>query len=89
MNYTKGLYVSLVLMMLVILVNTTIFDDEYSGIAMFASLGIFIMGTLFFFKYQTIKKVGCVKRVTKLTGRLFIEQSLLVLTDQINEVGIK
>jgi len=56
MNYTKGLYVSLVLMMLVILVNTTIFDDEYSGIAMFASLGIFIMGTLFFLNTKQLKR---------------------------------
>lgn len=52
----KGLYVSLVLMMVVILVNTTLFDAEYSGIAMFICLGIFVMGTLFFINTKQVKK---------------------------------
>ncbi|MEK4425041.1 hypothetical protein [Solibacillus sp. FSL K6-1523] len=56
MNYIKGLYVSLVLMMFVILASTTIFDDEYSGIAMFVCLGIFIIGTAFFINAKKIKK---------------------------------
>ncbi|MEY9972943.1 putative membrane protein YqjE [Lysinibacillus sp. RC46] len=55
MKYIKGLYVSFVLMMLVILVNTTIFDDEYSGIAMFVCLGIFIIGTAFFINTKQLK----------------------------------
>ncbi|MFJ8460554.1 MULTISPECIES: hypothetical protein [Lysinibacillus] len=55
MKYNKGLYVSLVLMLFVILVNTTIFDDEYSGIAMFVCLGIFIMGTAFFINTKQLK----------------------------------
>ncbi|MFJ7954561.1 hypothetical protein ACIQZG_23970 [Lysinibacillus sp. NPDC096418] len=55
MKYIKGLYVSLALMMLVILVNTTIFDDEYSGIAMFVCLGIFIIGTAFFINTKQLK----------------------------------
>jgi len=55
LKYIKGLYISLVLMMLVILVNTTIFDDEYSGIAMFVCLGIFIMGTAFFINTKKLK----------------------------------
>ncbi|MCH7324022.1 hypothetical protein LZ480_19355 [Solibacillus sp. MA9] len=55
MKYIKGLYISLVLMMLVILVNTTIFDDEYSGIAMSVCLGIFIMGTAFFINTKQLK----------------------------------
>ncbi|MEO4055627.1 hypothetical protein [Solibacillus sp. CAU 1738] len=55
MKYIKGLYISLVLMMLVILVNTTIFDDEYSGITMFICLGIFIMGTAFFINTKQSK----------------------------------
>ncbi|MEK4091618.1 hypothetical protein MKZ08_13260 [Viridibacillus sp. FSL R5-0477] len=55
MKYIKGLYVSLVLMMLVILVNTTVFEDEYSGIAMFICLGIFLMGTTFFINAKQIK----------------------------------
>ncbi len=57
MKHIKGLYVSLVLMMLVILINTTIFDDEYSGITMFVCLGIFIMGTAFFINTKQIKKL--------------------------------
>ena len=55
MKYIKGLYVSLVLMLFVILVNTTIFDDEYSGIAMFVCLGLFIMGTAFFINTKQLK----------------------------------
>jgi len=56
MKYTQGLYVSLVLMMFVVLVNTTIFNDEYSGIAMFVCLGIFILGTAFFINTKPFKK---------------------------------
>lgn len=48
MKYIYGLYISLILMMLIILLNTTVFDDRYSGIAMFISLGVFIIGTAFF-----------------------------------------
>ncbi|MEK5423001.1 hypothetical protein MKZ08_13300 [Viridibacillus sp. FSL R5-0477] len=55
MKYIKGLYISLVLMMLVILVNTTVFEDEYSGIAMFICLGIFLMGTTFFINAKQLK----------------------------------
>ncbi|MCR8643627.1 hypothetical protein NV379_13300 [Paenibacillus sp. N1-5-1-14] len=56
MKYIKGLYVSLVLMMLVNLVDTTIFDNEYSGIAMFVCLGIFLIGTAFFINTRQLKK---------------------------------
>lgn len=55
MKYIKGLYVSLVLMMLVILVSTTIFDDEYSGIAMFVCLGLLIIGTAFYINAKQLK----------------------------------
>ncbi|MFD2762410.1 hypothetical protein [Lentibacillus juripiscarius] len=55
MKYIIGLYISLVLMMVVILINTTIFDDEYSGIAMFISLGIFIIGNAFFINARQLK----------------------------------
>lgn len=55
MRYIKGLYVSLVLMMIAILVNTTIFNDEFSGIAMFVSLGVFIVGTAFYVNARQLK----------------------------------
>lgn len=55
MKYINGLYVSLVLIMIVSLVNTTIFNDEFSGIAMFVSAGIFIVGTVFFINAKHIK----------------------------------
>ncbi|WP_200411806.1 hypothetical protein [Virgibacillus salexigens] len=55
MEYINGLYVSLVLMMVIILLNTTIFNDEYSGIAMFISLGVFIFGTVLFINAKRIK----------------------------------
>lgn len=56
MKYVNGLYISLVLMMIVILANTTIFDDEYSGIAMFVCLGIFIVGNVFFINAKLLKE---------------------------------
>lgn len=55
MKYLYGLYVSLVLMMLISLLNTTVFDDKYSGIAMFISLGVFIIGTAFFANVRRLK----------------------------------
>ncbi len=56
MKYMKGLYVTLVLMMLVILVSATILDDEYSGIAMFVCLGLFLIGTTFYINTKQLKK---------------------------------
>ncbi|SFB22966.1 hypothetical protein SAMN04488072_110124 [Lentibacillus halodurans] len=55
MKYIRGMYVSLVLIILVILVNTTFFDNEYSGIATFACLGLFIIGTAFFINAKQLK----------------------------------
>ncbi|PZD93185.1 hypothetical protein DNH61_24370 [Paenibacillus sambharensis] len=43
-----GLYTTLTVMMFVILVNVTLFNAEYSGIAMYVCLGLFLVGTLFF-----------------------------------------
>lgn len=47
MKYIKGLYGALVLMMVVMLISTTILQDQYSGIAMFICLGLFLIGTAF------------------------------------------
>ncbi|XKE79781.1 hypothetical protein LG273_15555 [Oceanobacillus kapialis] len=55
MKYINGLYFCLVLMIIIILINTTIFNDEYSGIAMFISLGIFILGNVFFINAKRSK----------------------------------
>ena len=35
--------------------NTTLFDNEYSGIAMFACLGLFLIGTMFFINAKQLK----------------------------------
>lgn len=48
MKDINGLYTSLVIIVLIQLANMTIFDDRYSGIAMFISVGVFIVGTAFF-----------------------------------------
>jgi len=48
MRYVNGLYMTLTLMMFIIIVNTNIFDGEYSGIALYLCLGLFIVGTAFF-----------------------------------------
>lgn len=55
MKYIYGLYASLVIVFLVQLANMTIFDDSYSGIATFISLGVFIIGTAFFCECNTVK----------------------------------
>lgn len=48
MNQLKGLYISLILIMFVNLANFSFFDDDYSGIAMFLNVILFIIATLFF-----------------------------------------
>ncbi|MEK5333608.1 hypothetical protein [Lysinibacillus sp. FSL W8-0992] len=55
MKHIKGLYVTFVLMMVVILVNTTIFNDKYSGISMFVCLGLFLIGSTFFINAKQLK----------------------------------
>ncbi|MGE7839267.1 hypothetical protein ACQKNX_00615 [Lysinibacillus sp. NPDC093712] len=55
MKYIKGLYVTLVLMMVVNLINTTIFNDKYSGISMFVCLGLFLIGSTFFINAKQLK----------------------------------
>jgi hypothetical protein len=55
MKYIKGLYVTLALMMFVVLVSTTIFDDKYSGITMFVCLGLFLIGSTFFINAKQLK----------------------------------
>ncbi|PEZ33377.1 hypothetical protein [Bacillus cereus] len=55
MKYINGLYISLILMMFINLSNITIFDNEYSGIAMYISSVIFIIGTAFFGSAKRLK----------------------------------
>lgn len=56
MKFVNGLYLSLVLIMLVFLTNTTIFNDAYSGIAMFVSLIIFLAGNICFINAKQFQK---------------------------------
>ncbi|MGE7887644.1 hypothetical protein ACQKN7_09710 [Bacillus cereus] len=55
MKYINGLYISLILMMFINLSNITIFDNEYSGIAMYISSVIFIIGSAFFGSAKRLK----------------------------------
>ncbi|EOP32675.1 hypothetical protein RVY75_30145 (plasmid) [Bacillus mycoides] len=55
MKYIKGLYISLILMVFVNLLNTTIFDNEYSGITMYISSVIFVIGSAFFINAKRLK----------------------------------
>ncbi|KAB2448664.1 hypothetical protein ACQCWD_30905 [Bacillus thuringiensis] len=55
MKYINGLYISLILMVFVNLLNTTIFDDEYSGITMYISSVIFVFGSAFFINAKRLK----------------------------------
>ncbi|MGF9853518.1 hypothetical protein ABHN09_18480 [Bacillus paramobilis] len=55
MKYINGLYISLILMVFVNLLNTTIFDNEYSGITMYISSVIFVIGSAFFINIKRLK----------------------------------
>lgn len=55
MKYINGLYISLILIFFVNLASITIFNDEFSGVAMFVSLGIFIIGNAFFVNAKRLK----------------------------------
>ncbi|AOM11924.1 MULTISPECIES: hypothetical protein [Bacillus cereus group] len=48
MKYINGLYIALILMMFINSLNFTIFDNKYSGITMYLSSVIFIIGSAFF-----------------------------------------
>ncbi|MDM5436288.1 hypothetical protein QUG02_27465 [Bacillus hominis] len=55
MKNINGLYISLILMMFVTLLNTTIFDNEYSGITLYISSVIFVIGSAFFINTKRLK----------------------------------
>ncbi|PFM53498.1 hypothetical protein COJ48_30740 [Bacillus cereus] len=55
MKYINGFYISLILMMFINLLNTTIFDNEYSGVTMYISSVIFIIGSTFFTSAKRLK----------------------------------
>ncbi|MEB9530397.1 MULTISPECIES: hypothetical protein [Bacillus] len=55
MKNINGLYISLILMMFVTLLNTTIFDNEYSGITLYISSVIFVIGSAFFGNAKRLK----------------------------------
>ncbi|HDR7949344.1 TPA: hypothetical protein QCY38_002989 [Bacillus toyonensis] len=55
MKYINGLYISLILMMFINLLNTTIFNNEYSGITMYISSVIFTIGSAFFINVKRLK----------------------------------
>jgi len=54
-KYINGLYISLVIIFFVQLASMTIFNDSYSGIATFISLGVFIIGTAFFVNAKRLR----------------------------------
>ncbi|AXK18148.1 hypothetical protein [Bacillus sp. COPE52] len=55
MKYIYGLYISLILMIFINLLNTTIFDNKYSGITMYISSVIFTIGSAFFINAKRLK----------------------------------
>ena len=48
MKQLKGLYICVILIMAVSLLDFTVLSGEYSGIATFASVILFLVATLFF-----------------------------------------
>lgn len=55
MKYIHGLYISFVIIFFIQLSSATIFDDKYSGIAVFISLGVFIIGCAFYVNAKRLK----------------------------------
>ncbi|UYX52196.1 hypothetical protein M3Y14_27415 [Bacillus thuringiensis] len=55
MKYINRLYISLILMMFINLLNITILDNKYSGITMYISSVIFIIGSTFFINVKQLK----------------------------------
>ncbi|MDR4986916.1 hypothetical protein CN491_16100 [Bacillus cereus] len=55
MKNINGLYISLILMMFVTFLNTTIFDNEYSGITLYISSVIFVIGSACFGNARRLK----------------------------------
>ncbi|TKI15665.1 hypothetical protein FC696_04730 [Bacillus wiedmannii] len=55
MKYINGLYISFILMIFINLLNTTIFDNKYSGIIMYISSVIFTIGSAFFINAKRLK----------------------------------
>lgn len=50
LKFVQGLYVSTVMILAVNLINETIFNGQYAGIAMLFSMGIFIVATALLMK---------------------------------------
>lgn len=48
MKQLKGLYICVILIMALSLLDFTVLSNEYSGIATFASVILFLVATLFF-----------------------------------------
>ena len=50
LKFVQGLYISTVMIIAVNLINETIFNGQYAGIAMWFSMGIFIVATALLMK---------------------------------------
>lgn len=50
MKGITGLYITLVLLQVITLVNVTLFDGKWNGIALALSTTCFVVGSLFFIK---------------------------------------
>jgi len=55
LRYVHGLYVAFVVLFFIQLTSTTVFRDKYSGIAIFVSLGVFIIGAAFYVNAKRLR----------------------------------
>ena len=48
MKYVTAMYVTMAMMLVINLVNTTFFTGAYDGITVWLCIGLFVLGTIFF-----------------------------------------
>jgi len=48
MKYVTAMYVTMAMMLVINLVNTTFFTGAYDGITVWLCTGLFVLGTIFF-----------------------------------------
>ncbi len=48
MKFVKGMYVVLILFMIVNFLSVFVFDDDYSGIASWMNVLLFLLGSVFY-----------------------------------------
>ncbi len=56
MKFVKGMYVVLILFMVVNFLSVFVFDDDYSGIASWMNVLLFLLGSVFYINARHVFK---------------------------------